>query len=42
MGGKGDPAVDGFLQLIDMLDAEASAVTHAVVRAQVNGPFPSR
>jgi hypothetical protein len=29
-----DPATDAFLQLVDALDLEANAVTHAVVRAQ--------
>jgi hypothetical protein len=29
-----DPETDAFLQLVDLLDAEANAVTHAVIRAQ--------
>ena len=29
-----DPTADAFLCLVDALDAEANAVTHAVVRAQ--------
>lgn len=31
---RGDPATDAFLHLMDVLDAEANAVAHAVVRAK--------